>query len=160
MAIKTQLQQLIANYRSGGEALAEAVRGLNEGELLHHRLPEKWSIKQIAIHLADAELAVSFRVRNILSENSPPLQVFEQDNWTNTLDYEALDLEAALQRFQLLRAANSELLERLNEEAWTRTGEHPENGLITLEGLIAGQIAHLQGHIEQIDVSLQDYRSR
>ncbi|MEK8132057.1 DinB family protein [Paenibacillus filicis] len=158
----TQLskEQLVATYKAGGEALAQAVQGLSEAELLHHRLPEKWSIKQIAVHLADAELAVSFRVRNILSEKAPAIQPFEQDNWTDSLNYEALDLAAALERFRLLRAANSELLEQIKDEAWERTGAHPENGLITLAQVIAGQINHLQGHLDQIQTALTDYRSR
>ncbi|MFF2481362.1 DinB family protein [Paenibacillus sp. NPDC058071] len=153
-------EQLVAAYKAGGEALAKAVLGLSEAELLHHRLPEKWSVKQIAVHLADAELAVSFRVRNILSEKDPAIQPFEQDNWTDSLNYEALDLAAALERFRLLRTANSELLERIGDAEWERTGAHPENGLITLEQLIAGQINHLQGHLDQIQASIEDYRSR
>jgi hypothetical protein len=151
---------LIADYTAGGEALARSVKGLSEAVLLHHRLPEKWSIKQIAIHLADAELAVSFRVRNILAEQAPNIQPFEQDNWTQALDYENLDLAAALERFRLLRAANGELLSRIDDDAWQRTANHPEAGLITLAQVINGQIGHLDGHLEQIQASLADYRSR
>lgn len=152
--------QLIKDYRAGADSLYEAVSGLSGGELLHHRLPEKWSIHQIAVHLADAELAASFRIRNIISDEETVIQPFDQDKWTDHLDYEQQDLALALERFRQLRAANGNLLDKLTDAGWQRSAIHPEVGELTLERLIRGQITHVADHIDQIAASLNDFRSR
>ena len=43
--------------------------------------PGKWSPREIACHLADCELAFSFRLRQSLSEDGHVMQPFDQDRW-------------------------------------------------------------------------------
>ena len=49
--------------------------------------PEKWSIRQLAAHVADSELVGALRFRSVIAEDNPKLQAFDQDAWTRNLDY-------------------------------------------------------------------------
>ncbi len=52
--------------------------------------PGKWSPREIACHLADCELAFSFRLRQSLAEDGHVMQPFDQDRWAaNYPAYEA-----------------------------------------------------------------------
>jgi hypothetical protein len=52
--------------------------------------PGKWSPRQIFCHLADAEVAFAFRLRQALAEDHHVIQPFDQDKWASTyMGYEA-----------------------------------------------------------------------
>lgn len=61
-------------------------------------------------------------------------------------------IDALLDEFESLRAANVETLRRweLDDVALQRTGEHPAFGSVTLRQLLATWVVHDLGHIAQI----------
>lgn len=154
------IPNLIGRYKEGYISILESIQGLNEPQLLFHRTPEKWSSHQIILHLADTEIAASFRIRNAISDPLSPIQPFDQDRWADHLDYEQQDLQAALLRLQLLRAANVGLLESLDEKTWEQKLVHPHDGEISLIQIITGQIAHVDNHIRQIRHNLQVFQEQ
>ncbi len=58
----------------------------------------KWSPRQIFCHLADAEIAFAFRLRQALAEDHHVIQPFDQDKWAST--YMGYDARAALAVFR------------------------------------------------------------
>src|SRR6516164_6222234 len=55
------------------------------------------------------------------------------------------------QRFrQVIAAENYELLKDLPEEAFARTGNHLENGSMTLRRLLEGMAQHAESHARQM----------
>ena len=74
--------------------------------------PGKWSMLQVAQHLADAELVGAFRYRMILAhDTSQPDRADHQDRWAERLRYAEADLAGALEHVRALRAANLRLLD-------------------------------------------------
>ncbi len=55
--------------------MAEAVRAPPGGA------GEGWSASEIAAHLADIEVALGWRLRQVLSADEPELQPFDQNDW-------------------------------------------------------------------------------
>lgn len=55
--------------------------------------PGKWSLREIMAHLADCEIAWSYRLRQVLSQPGLPLQSFDQDSWAER--YAAYDFVSA-----------------------------------------------------------------
>src|SRR5580704_11671024 len=96
--------------------------------------PGKWSPREIACHLADCELAFSFRLRQALAEDGPVLQPFDQDRWAD--NYAAYDAAAALAVFSAVRAWNVALLGALPKEAFARKVSHPERGEMTFQTIV------------------------
>ncbi len=111
---------------------------------------EGWSASEIAAHLADIEVALGWRIRQILSEDEPALQPFNQDDWAATLRYGERDMEVALNAYAAQRAANVEILARLSEEGWERRFKHPEFGPASLRTLVRHISDHDLAHLTQI----------
>jgi hypothetical protein len=55
----------------------ELVRELGQAGMKRSYAPEKWSGHQILCHLADVDLALGFRFRQILAEDHHRIQTFE-----------------------------------------------------------------------------------
>jgi hypothetical protein len=53
----------------------------------------KWSIRKILHHLADAESVYNERVKRIISEPKQVIWAFSQNFWCETLSYEEFPLE-------------------------------------------------------------------
>ena len=130
--------------------IAEAVRAAPGG------VGEGWSASEIAAHLADIEVALGWRIRQILSEEVPMLQPFDQNGWAAALRYGERDVEVALNAYAALRAANVEILARLAEEGWERRFRHPEFGPASLRTLVRHisdhDLDHLRHMLEQKNV--------
>ncbi len=124
--------------------IAEAVRAAPGGA------GEGWSASEIAAHLADIEVALGWRLRQILSVDEPVLQPFDQNDWAAALRYGERDVEVALKAYAALRAANVEILARLSEEGWERRFRHPELGSASLRSLVRHISDHDLAHLTQI----------
>jgi uncharacterized damage-inducible protein DinB len=73
--------------------LRKAIGGLTEEELRFKPAPEKWSIHQILIHIADSELVSTQRIKKVLAEEEPILFSVDQNAWVDGLGYDQLDLK-------------------------------------------------------------------
>ncbi|WP_407669410.1 DinB family protein [Paenibacillus ehimensis] len=83
------MEALIEEYGRGYKLLREAVEGLTVEELRFKPGPDKWSIHEILIHLADSELVSTQRLKKVLAEDEPLIMSWEQDVWAKSLGYEA-----------------------------------------------------------------------
>ncbi len=110
--------------------------------------PGKWSPAQIVSHLADCEIAFGFRLRQILAEDSPALQPFDQDKWAVT--YGEITAASALDAFTALRAWNLRFIKTALPIAANRTGTHPERGRITFQTIVETMAGHDLNHLSQL----------
>lgn len=152
------MQRLIGEYAEGYRLLAEAIAGMSEEMLRFKPSPNEWSIKEIVIHAADAELVGVHRMKKILAEEHPLLLAFDQDVWTDRLQYSELDHRLYMELFRLLRDGMARILQQLKAEDFARTGVHNVAGKITLEDLLRSYIGHVQTHLRQIERVKAAYR--
>lgn len=124
--------------------IAEAVRAASGGA------GDGWSASEIAAHLADIEVALGWRLRQVLSADEPELQPFDQNDWAAALRYGERDVDVALKAYAAQRAANVEILARLSEDGWERRFKHPEFGLASLRTLVRHISDHDLAHLTQI----------
>ena len=61
--------------------LDRRLRDVVPEELIRRPAPEKWSIAEIVAHLADAELAMGWRLRNMLANPGVALTWWDQAVW-------------------------------------------------------------------------------
>ena len=118
--------------------------------------PDKWSIVEIIIHMADAELAMAWRIRNMFATPGVELQWFDQDIWANVLEYGAKDPIRSIELFKLLRESNLELLLSVPRESWDLCfGIHQVRGRQTVSEFVELEAAHDLSHIRQIEQILE-----
>ena len=65
--------------------LDRRLRDVAPDELIRRPAPEKWSIAEIAAHLADAELAMGWRLRNMLANPGVALTWWDEAAWAQRL---------------------------------------------------------------------------
>lgn len=131
-------------------ARVEAVaRKLGEAGLSRSYGPGKWTGRQILAHLADAEMATGFRVRQILSEDNHRVQGWDESSWARR--YADVDAEAALASYRALRRWNLALLRGLSGADLDREAVHPERGPETLRSYVRLLAGHDLNHLGQLE---------
>jgi hypothetical protein len=139
------LEALDAN----AQRVEEVARKLGEAGLSRNWGPGKWTGKQVLAHLADAEMATGFRVRQVLSEDNHRIQGWDEGVWARR--YTDVDPEAALASFRALRRWNLALFRGLGKADLERQGVHPERGPETLGSIIRLLAGHDLNHLGQLE---------
>ncbi len=155
----SEISDLLERFRRGPELLALVLTGVFGEEEDFVPQPGRWSIRQIAAHLADSELVCAHRLRQIVAEDNPPLTAFDQDAWTRNLDYARRKPKQSLETFRRLRAENYELLKGLPEDAYARTGVHSQRGPVTLLSQVETLAQHAESHARQMQAVRAEYKT-
>jgi len=147
-----KLKKLIETAEKEPRLVAAAVSGLKDKVLDYKPAPEKWSVREILAHLADAELISGMRMRQILADKDPILGPIDQDAWAQNLGYRETSPPESVALFSLLRHANLRVLRRIRAEDTKKSGFHPEyKRQFTLEELLGRIARHVQDHLGQIE---------
>jgi len=111
---------------------------------------EGWSIRDVVVHLSDAELVRAARFRLILAEDEPELFGFDEGVWKRKLHYLWRSPEAALSLYEMLIYTSAELLRECDAKGWERRGHHPQEGPVTIGWLLERGANHAEAHAGQI----------
>ncbi len=151
--------QLIAQYRAGYGAVAEALLRITPEELDAHAGEGRWSAREIVHHLADSEMSAAVRLRLILAQDRPTIQGYDQDEFARRLHYDRPH-EASLELFRYAREATAELLELMSPADWTREATHTEAGAFGAERWLQIYAGHAHKHARQIRVARDGARKQ
>jgi hypothetical protein len=119
----------------------------------------RWSILEIAAHLADAELLASTRIRRIITQDNPEMYGYRQELWAQSLAYRRQKIEVVSARFAMLRRENASLLEMIGEDVWRLKGRHSEYGELSLRELTEDYISHTAKHLNQMRSAASAYEA-
>jgi hypothetical protein len=131
--------------------IARLIIGVPASKLRKPPAPGKWSIGEILAHLADCEIVVGWRMRQILGAPGTPIQAFDQDSWAAAGHYGKRDPRKSLEYFAAARAANLALLKSLSTEQWKHYGMHAERGEESIEHIVRLHAGHDINHTKQIE---------
>jgi hypothetical protein len=111
--------------------------------------PGKWSPLEILCHLADCEIAFSYRIRQALAEDHHVIQPFDQELWAK--NYAGYDAQAAMMTFSCVRQWNLMLLRSIPSQAMSKPLLHPERGEMTFREFIETIAGHDLNHLMQLE---------
>jgi DinB family protein len=131
--------------------LGEKTQGLSDSVLRAPERAGKWSVIEVIQHLADSEIVFGFRMRMVLTADSPALQAYDQDLWAQEFRYKDAQLDIALWQLRGLRIPNLRLARTLSEQQRERVGLHSERGPESVSHLLKLMAAHDLVHRRQID---------
>jgi hypothetical protein len=161
-----QYIQRITGYAEGKQPLGvqaatakkldRLIKGVPASRLRKCPAPGKWSVNEIAAHLADVEIVVGFRMRLILGAPGTPIAAFDQDSWVTSGHYEKRDPRKSVEQFRVAREANLALLKSLTPEQWQHYGMHSERGQESIEHIVRLLAGHDLNHLQQIERILGD----
>jgi len=126
------------------------VRRLGTAGLRRAWGPGKWTGAQVLAHLADSEIALAFRSRQILTQSSHTMQEYDESAWMG-LYGDDIDVEAALRTFLEARRWNLQLWRRLRQEQLGRVAVHPSRGEEALATTLRALAGHTLSHLSQLE---------
>jgi hypothetical protein len=144
-------QEPMKVQRETPKALEGLVKGAPAAKLRERPAADKWSVGEILAHLAEAEIAISWRVRCIIGAPGTPIQAYDQDAWVAAGHYAQRDPLKSLEQFRSLREANLALYDSLTPEQWKHYGMHAERGKETVEHIVRLIAGHDINHTKQIE---------
>lgn len=109
-------------------AVRAMFNGMIDDAIRKPEKPGKWSMIDVAHHLADGELVMGFRIRMALAQDQPPITAYDQDLWAEKLRYREARIDDVLQQFDTLRDATLRLARTLDSAQLARYGVHEERG--------------------------------
>jgi hypothetical protein len=151
---KNRLQILEATPKR----LASLLQGKTRKQLTSRPAPERWSAAEIAAHFGDAEVAISWRLRQMLSTSGVAIQSYDQDAWAATFDYAHRDPRQSVQFFSTLRAGNIALLKSVPRKLWENYGIHSERGNESVARVVSLVAGHDLNHLRQVEAILKPQR--
>lgn len=141
-------QDLLARFAAGPAVIEEELA--HAADVMQRPGPDGWSIRDVLVHLADAEILRALRIRLILADDGVALPVFDQDEWRDRLAYGTRDPGLAFAAYGSMVGASAELVSAYGEGAWERAGAHPDEGPLTVRELVTRGANHAQEHAVQI----------
>lgn len=148
----------IQSYGNAYNLLADAIKELPEEMRQFKPAPNKWSVHEVLIHIADSEVNSFARARKIISESGSPIMAYDENAWARTLNYHNQNIDEALVLFSQLRKMTFILIKDLPEETWNNFIIHPDNGKMTLDDWLKVYEDHIPVHINQMKRNLADWQ--
>ncbi|OFW13139.1 MAG: hypothetical protein A3H29_14325 [Acidobacteria bacterium RIFCSPLOWO2_02_FULL_67_21] len=105
--------------------------------------PDKWTVREVAGHLADAERVLSYRLLRIGRGDATPLPGFDENIYVPAARFERRPLAAVTDEWAAVRDATIALVRGLPADAWTRRGTANGKSVTT-----AALVYIIHGHVE------------
>lgn len=131
--------------------LARLIASVPQEKLNRTPAPEEWSLAAIVAHLSEAEIALSWRYRQVAEKEGAALSGYDQNLWYRLGEYDCRDSLDSLAQFRLLRQANLRMFARFTPDDWRRSGIHAERGRLTMKDLVDQAAGHDLSHLQQAE---------
>lgn len=125
--------------------LLNVLSPLSDEQALRRYAPDKWSIKEIVGHLADAERIFSYRLLRIGRGDVTPLPGFEENDYVPAAACDLRPFGALLDEWSTVRDATVSLVTGMPRDAWTRRGT-VNNAGISARALLYIILGHVEHH--------------
>ena len=143
-------EEAIEKIRRLPQQVEELITGLSPQELTAQPLPNEWTVAQNVHHIADSHINSYVRCKLMATEDNPTLKPYDEGAWALLSDGSNAELSDSLALLKALHARWVIFWENLPEDAWQRTGQHPESGAVTLARQLELYVQHGEAHLDQI----------
>jgi DinB family protein len=151
---------LVQRYREGPAVVEAALAGATDAELDARPADGGWTARETAHHIADSELTSAIRLRRLIAEDEPAIIGYDGDEFARRLYYGDRPVESAIAAIRAARIATAEILDRLSEAEWARTGTHDELPSYGVAEWLEIYAAHCHDHADQIKRALAASRQQ
>lgn len=143
----------IAKIEATPATLRAAVDGLSDAQLDSTYREGSWTLRQVVHHLADSHVNSYTRFRLALTEDHPTIKPYDENKWAALEDARAMPVEVSLKLLEALHSRWVALLRSLEPADFDRTIDHPENGTMTIDQLLAMYAWHGEHHIAHVKLA-------
>jgi len=104
------------------DATSDRLGSVSESRGAYRYAPEKWSVKEVVLHMTDTERIMAYRALRIARGDATPLAGFDENAYAPRSGADAQPLAALVGGWGDVRRATISLLRLLPPDAWTRRG--------------------------------------
>lgn len=130
--------------------MRQAVAGLADAQLDTPYRPDGWTVRQVVHHVADAHVVLYTRAKIALTEDNPPVKIWEEIPWAELPDAREMPIHVSLTILDAAHARFAYLFQRLTPDQFARTMQHPVWGTIPVDELIELCAWHGKHHTAHI----------
>lgn len=153
------INKSLETYKMGFSDLQNSLREFPPEMWDYKPSPEKWSIKEIIVHILDSEINGYIRCRKIIAESGSTITPYDENAWTSKLNYSSRSIDTTLELFRLIRVVNYSMLKDLEAGIWDYFINHPESGKITLKEWLDIYTSHVPVHIKQMKRNYDSWKN-
>ena len=128
---------------------------LGAADLQRRYAPGKWTVAYVLHHLADADSVMYDRIRRTISEPRQVIWAFDQQAWSEGLDYATVPLSVSRAIYTAVRDGVIHQARMHYERDGAREYVHSEVGVRTLKQEIDKVAWHNEHHLAQIETALR-----
>ncbi|WP_243301461.1 DinB family protein [Geothrix oryzisoli] len=124
--------------------VAALFAGLSDTQGAFRYAPGKWSLKDLLLHLSDAERIFAYRCLRIGRGDSTPMPGFDEDAYAAAAQADARTMADLLADFRAVRTASLTLFRSLPDGAWLNQGTTNNRGITArcIPYIALGHAAH------------------
>jgi len=130
--------------------LRAAVAGLTPEQLETPYRPGGWTVRQVVHHVPDSHMHAFLRFKLALTEDEPTIKPYAEAPTAELPDSRELPAEISLVLLDALHTRWASLLRGMRPEDFARRLNHPERGILTLDGMVDGYAWHGRHHVAHI----------
>ncbi|HET8633952.1 MAG TPA: DinB family protein [Gemmatimonadales bacterium] len=144
IAETSDIKDLVTHLGRQGDETRKLFTALSEEQANFRYAPGKWSVKDIVLHLADAERVFSYRMLWFARNDAQPLPGFSENEWAGAAGAEVRGMAGLAAELFAARASTVALLQGLGEDTLARRGTANENRFTvrSIAWIIAGHELH------------------
>jgi len=136
--------------------LRELVSGVSEEDWKRTYRPGSWNVAQLVHHCADSNMNCFIRFKLALTENTPTVKPYKENEWTAQVDYAAELVQASIEISQGVNARWSSLMEGMTDAEWERQFYHPEQERsVALSEVLFYYAWHCRHHLKHMEIALE-----
>jgi uncharacterized damage-inducible protein DinB len=132
---------LLKHLKAIQKETEQLILGLPEEKLLYRYAEGKWTIKEILVHLMDAERIFAYRALRFARADNTPLPGFDEDLYVPHSFANQRKTKDILKEWAALRASSIALIKGLDKKTLKRKGI-----MSNLEMPVAGLLSLIYGH--------------
>ncbi len=140
----------IEAYGAAHRQLLAALERFPRGMWQFRPAPDRWTIHEIVVHIADSEANSYIRCRRLIAEPGSAVLGYDENKWAQVLHYHDQNADEAIELFKWLRRMSHALIKTLPDTAWSNTVVHSENGVMSMDDWLDTYERHIPDHIEQM----------
>lgn len=127
------------------------VRGLSEEKLLYRYADGKWNIKEVLLHIIDAERIFTYRALRFARQDSTPLPGFDENTYVPASGASFRSIDNLLEEFTSVRASTITLFKNFTPEMFRTIGTASNNPMSarTMAYVTAGHEIHHRNIIKE-----------
>jgi len=130
--------------------LRAAVSGLDDRQFDTPYRPDGWTVRQVVHHVPDSHLNAYTRFKLALTEDTPTIKPYDEAKWAQLEDSRTTPIATSLALLDAVHDRWLRVLRAMSTSDFARTLNHPENGVMNLDQMLALYEWHGRHHVAHV----------